>query len=138
MLTEKMMRELMSEYAARCHSGTLVATKTRSPRRKLNTSDVQRGGRLKATHRALARYNGGDDRPSAGSRTEAAGGVVQVPPGAWSVCLGVTRKSGRHRGGFRDREEGAAPGAPIGPRGLPPATDDALDPARKRPRSRAR
>src|SRR5207247_2298532 len=26
----------------------------RSPRRKLNTSDVQRGGRLKATHRALA------------------------------------------------------------------------------------
>src|SRR5437879_13145257 len=31
-----------------------MATKTRSPRRKLNTSDVHRGGRLKATHSALA------------------------------------------------------------------------------------
>src|SRR3989442_9335330 len=46
--------DLFQPYTARCHSGTLVATKTRSPRRKLNTSDVQRGGRLKATHSALA------------------------------------------------------------------------------------
>src|SRR3989442_7681790 len=56
MLTAKMMRELTRQYTARCHSGTLLvmATKTRSPRRKLNTSDVHRGGRLKATHSALA------------------------------------------------------------------------------------
>src|SRR5438309_9701336 len=48
-----------------------VATRTRSPRRKLNTSDVQRGGRLKATHSALALYNGCDGRPSAGCGEEA-------------------------------------------------------------------
>src|SRR2546422_7604417 len=40
---------LFRSYTARCHNGALVATKTRRPSRKLNTSDVQRGGRLKAT-----------------------------------------------------------------------------------------
>src|SRR5213593_526104 len=55
MLTEKMMRELRRQYTARCHNGTPpLVTKTRRPRRKLNASEVQRGGRLKATHSALA------------------------------------------------------------------------------------
>src|SRR5437016_4136455 len=53
MLTERMMRELGRQYTARCHNGILVATKAR-PSRKLNTSEVQRGGRLNATHNALA------------------------------------------------------------------------------------
>src|SRR5436305_15253528 len=55
MLTVTMMSELRRYYSARCHPGTApLATKTSRPSRKLNTSDVQRGGRLKATHSALA------------------------------------------------------------------------------------
>src|SRR5436305_4160251 len=55
MLTVTMMSELRRYYSARCHPGTApLATKTSRPSRKLNTSDVQRGGRLMATHSALA------------------------------------------------------------------------------------
>src|SRR5947207_11266610 len=43
------------KYTARCHPGTPpLATNTSRPTTKLNTSEVQRGGRENATHRALA------------------------------------------------------------------------------------